>query len=148
MHLHIDTRSFHIIPVEWRLFGTGRRPFHVWPLRTRFSDLDDRPAGLDMHKDKWTRTHRHVPWFKINKIKNKKAIFNLPLTHDAKLDGVADSTAFGVHRCAGITTGMRAGDSPDNQTLFHNDNPSSCVFSYGLSLILHCWYFELLVWCL
>jgi hypothetical protein len=38
------------LPVEWRLFGNGRRPSLVLRLRTRFSDLDDTPAGLDIHK--------------------------------------------------------------------------------------------------
>ncbi len=65
---HFNSRKlYNIIPEEWRLFGIGRRLFHVWPLRTRFSALDGRPAGLDTPKDKWTRTHRLiVSWNKSN----------------------------------------------------------------------------------
>ncbi len=33
---------------------------------------------VDMHKDKWTRTHRHVPWFK--KIKSYTILYYLLLS--------------------------------------------------------------------
>ena len=119
------------LPVEWRLFGNGRRPSLVLRLRTRFSDLDDTPAGLDMHK-------MYIQGHIVMLHETHKNIFNMPLTHDAKLYGVANSTTFGVDRCARIAAGMRARDSSDNQTLFHNDDPSRYVFPYILSLMKDC----------
>jgi hypothetical protein len=61
---------------------------------------------------------RQIGWSAIWQSINKREAIEfdrvLPLTHDAKLDGVAESGAFGVDGRAGVAAGMQTRDTPDD----------------------------------